>query len=291
MIANIHKELFWKKLPGLLNWLKKQKVSLIFSNRIVEHKLFTLDTVSAMTEEELTRHCDMLLAFGGDGTMLHTVQLVGGKETPVLGINVGGLGFLTEIPLGKFTSAFESILRGEYRIEKRLIIKAIINDDPKPLYGLNEIVLDKGNSVRVIQIRVEVNQQLLNSYVADGLLISTPTGSTGYSLAVGGPIVVPTSHVFIINPISPHSLTNRPVIIPADASIATVVRTEYPEFIVGADGRDVRFCKTRTKIVFNKAEFCANLVKPLNSNFLKILHGKLNWGEDFRNKKRWSHHS
>jgi NAD+ kinase len=219
------------------------------------------------------------------------VHLIGDRATPVLGINVGGLGFLTEIPLENFMEEFEKILQGKYRIEERLMLRGTINDNPEPLYALNEILIDKGSSVRVIQIEVEVEGHFLNSYIADGILVSTPTGSTGYSLSSGGPIVVPSTNVLVINPICPHSLTNRPTVIPADATIKAIIRTENPEFIIAADGRDVHYCKTRTHLTVEKAPYCAHLVKPLHSNFFHLLHSKLNWGKDFRDKTRWSHDS
>lgn len=293
LIANTRKETFWAKLPELLKWFHSSRIDLIISSRFCEQEGFESLNCGYPTapEEELPEQCDMLLAIGGDGTILRAVQSVGGRETPILGINVGGLGFLTDIPLEKLTRKFEKILRGEYQIEKRLMLEALIEGDDLPLYALNEISIDKGNSVRVIQIETEIDGNFLNSYVADGLLVSTPTGSTGYSLSSGGPIVLPSTDVLIINPICPHSLTNRPVILPAGSNIRVVTRTEQPHFIVAADGRDVRHCATRTAMTIHKAPFAAHLVKPLNSNFFSLLHNKLNWGNDFRDKKRWSHDS
>lgn len=291
LIANLKKDLFWRKLPNLLRWFKEQDVSVILSQRISEHPNYNGSGIKSVPETELPHQCDMLLAFGGDGTFLHTVQLVGPQQTPILGINVGRLGFLTDIQFDDFTSAFTKILEGEYHIEERLILKGNVEGDEHPLYALNEFVIDKGRSIRVIQIKIEVDGQFLNSFVADGLLVSTPTGSTGYSLASGGPIVVPSANVFVINPICPHSLTNRPVIVPSDVKITAVTHSEYPEFIIAADGQDIRYCKSRTLLTVEKAPFTAHLVKPDNNNFFHLLHTKLNWGEDFRDKTRWSHNS
>ncbi len=291
LIANIQKELFWQKLPALLSWFKQQQVPLILSKRITENPNFNISGFSSFPDDELSKHCEMLLVFGGDGTFLHTVQLVGEDQTPILGINVGGLGFLTDIHFDDFTSAFTKILEGEYRIEERLILKGIIEGDPKPLYALNEFVIDKGNSIRVIQILIRVNDAFLNSLVADGLILSTPTGSTAYSLSSGGPIVVPSTNVLIINPICPHSLTNRPVIVPADMKITATTYTEHRDFIIAADGQDIRHCASRTQLTIETAPFTAHLVKPDTSNFFNLLHTKLNWGEDFRDKNSWSYKS
>ena len=291
LIANTRKELFWQALPALLKWFEEHGVKVLISHRIAENPNSPANTFSIVDEKELPQHCDMILAIGGDGTILNTVHLVGEKGTPILGINAGGLGFLTEIPLENFTAEFEKILKNEYHTEKRVMLRGQIDGDPQPLYAINEILIDKGSSVRVIQIEMEIDGQFLNNYIADGVLVSTPTGSTGYSLSSGGPIVVPSTNVLVINPVCPHSLTNRPIIIPSDAKIKAVIRTESPEFIIAADGRDVHYCKTRTQLTISKAPFYAHLVKPLNSNFFRLLHSKLNWAKDFRDKKRWSYDS
>ena len=291
IIANTRKSLLWEKLPDLLDWFKERNLDLVLAESIHEKTDSDSLPYPAMAETEIPDNVDMILAIGGDGTILHTVQIVGDRETPILGLNVGGLGFLTDIVFEEYGRAFEDILSGNYRTEKRLVLEGRLEGDDKPLYGLNEIIIDKSRSIRVIQIEVEVDNQFLNSYVADGMLISTPTGSTGYSLASGGPIVVPSTNVLIINPICPHSLTNRPIIVSGDVTITAITRTEYREFNVASDGRDVRSCKTRTKLTVRKAPFSACLVKPTDSSFFKLLHSKLHWAEDFRDKNRWSHDS
>ncbi len=293
LIANVKKTLFWEKLPDILSWFADQKIPLFIDETIARAgKSAALpDIFPVIPRSEICQNCDMILAIGGDGTILRTIQLIGEKETPVLGINAGGLGFLTEIPLEKFAAELREIARGHFRVEKRLILKCNIAGVDKPMFALNEVVIDKGNSVRVIKIDVTVDGHLLNSFIADGLLISTPTGSTGYSLSAGGPIIVPSTNVLIITPICPHSLTNRPVIVPADAKIEAITRTEASHFVVAADGQDMQHSPTRTKIYIEKADFCANLVKPPESSFFQLLHSKLNWGQDFRDKNRWSHNS
>ena len=293
LVANVTKPLFWEQLPQLLKGLAGNDVTVFISDAIAaeagDPSLF--NHLQVLPNDRLPETCDIILAVGGDGTILRTVNLVGEKETPVLGINVGGLGFLTEIPLETFTEEFSHILSGNYRLEKRIMLRADISGETNPVFALNELVLDKGVSVRVIMVEVLVDGHFLNAYVADGLLISTPTGSTGYSLSAGGPIVVPSTEALIINPICPHSLTNRPVIIPADARIETVTRTESPDFIVSLDGQQAINCPTRTRVVIQKADFYANLVKPRESSFFDLLHNKLNLGKDFRDKNRWSHNS
>ncbi len=291
IVANLRKQIFWENLPSLLNWFQEKQVACVLSQEIQANSPVSLPSIESVPEKDIPNHCDMILAFGGDGTILHTVQLVGARGTPVLGVNVGGLGFLTEIPLENFLETFSDILAGRYRIEKRLMLKGTVSGEKKPLFALNEIVIDKGSATRVIEIKVTVNGKFLNTYIADGLIISTPTGSTGYSLSSGGPIVVPSSHVVILNPICPHSLTNRPMVLLDTAVVEATVRTEHPELLIAADGQDVRYCKTRTRVVVQKAPFQAHLVKPRDSEFFALLRNKLNWGEDFRNKSRWSYES
>ncbi|MGH1366224.1 MAG: NAD(+)/NADH kinase [Calditrichia bacterium] len=289
--VNTKKQLFGNKLPELLQWFRENKVSVIFDENIPTDYEIDIAPYATLPKSRLVKEVDMILAFGGDGTILHTVQMIRELETPILGINVGGLGFMTEITLEEFCHRFHPIMAGEFRIEDRLMLRGDIEGDDKPLYALNEMVIEKGSSVRVIQIHTEVNGCYLNSYVSDGLIISTPTGSTGYSLSSGGPVVVPDNNVMIINPICPHSLTNRPIILSAMSTIRVKTRTEHPEFIIAADGQDLRHCKTRTAFHIKRAEFSARLVKPLDSNFYTLLHDKLDWGKDLRDKSRWSHDS
>ena len=289
IIANPYKKLFREKLPDILKMLRKAGVPVICSRDILDQPPPEFPDLELATDREIPANCDMILSFGGDGTMLRTIQLVGEHQTPVLGVNVGGLGFLTEIPLEEFRKHFRLILNGEYHIEERMILEARINGEKKLLHALNEITIEKGRSTRVIEIKVDINGRYFNDYVADGLIISTPTGSTGYSLSSGGPIVVPSSQCLILNPICPHSLTNRPVIIPDDSHLYLQLFTEYPEMLVSADSQDVREVPTRTELKIQRAAFNAQLVKHPESDYFALLRNKLGWGEDFRNKLRWSH--
>lgn len=291
IIANTRKNLFWEKFPAVLNWLQERKISFILSDKINGNKHLPEHQYPSAPETELPKQCDMIIAFGGDGTMLHATQISAPQNTPILGINIGGLGFLTETPLENFETIFDDILHQSYTIESRIMVECRIDGEKKPLYALNEIVIDKSSAVRVIEIAIQVNGRYLNTYIADGMLISTPTGSTGYSLSAAGPIVVPTTEVLILNPLCPHSLTNRPVIIPDDVTIEALVHTESPEITIASDGQDVRHCGHRTKMTIRKAPFCARLVKHTESDFFALLRNKLHWGEDFRNKTRWSYDS
>ena len=289
IMAHPQKALFREKFPQILQIMKSSGASIVCSKKILDKLPENYPECRICPDEELPSRCDMIFSFGGDGTMLRTIQKVGRQQTAVLGVNVGGLGFLTEVTLEDFEKTFQNILAGEYDIEERMILEANLVGDKRPMFALNEITIEKGSSTRVIEIKVGINGKYFNDYVADGLIISTPTGSTGYSLSSGGPIIVPTSECIILNPICPHSLTNRPVIIPAESQISNTVYSEQDKIIISADNQDVREIASRTELKICRAPFNARLVKHPDSDYFSLLRNKLNWGEDFRNKLRWTY--
>jgi NAD+ kinase len=288
IFANPYKKLLKEKLPKLIQFLNNEDMNVYFPFGVFKN--ISPDTLpcTLMAAEEIPANCDIILTFGGDGTVLRTAQLVKNHQKPILAVNVGGLGFLTEIQLDDFESAFRLILQENYRIEERVMLEAKIEGDERPLHALNEITIEKGRSPRVIEIKVDIDGRYFNDYVADGLIISTPTGSTGYSLSTGGPIVVPTSDCLILNPICPHSLTNRPVIIPTQSRMKAKIYTDYPEIIVAGDSQDIREFPSKTVLNIQMAPFNTRLIKYKDSDYFSLLRNKLAWGEDFRNKLRWS---
>jgi NAD+ kinase len=288
IFANPYKKLLKEKLPKLIQFLNNEDMNVYFPFGVFKN--ISPDTLpcTLMAAEEIPANCDIILTFGGDGTVLRTAQLVKNHQKPILAVNVGGLGFLTEIQLDDFESAFRLILQENYRIEERVMLEAKIEGDERPLHALNEITIEKGRSPRVIEIKVDIDGRYFNDYVADGLIISTPTGSTGYSLSTGGPIVVPTSDCLILNPICPHSLTNRPVIIPTQSQMKAKIYTDYPEIIVAGDSQDIREFPSKTVLNIQMAPFHTRLIKYKDSDYFSLLRSKLAWGEDFRNKLRWS---
>jgi NAD+ kinase len=288
IMAHPYKKLFKTKFPELLQKIKNHGIEVICSENIFTSKELSQLDCTIMEDEKIPPLCELILSFGGDGTMLRTVQIIGKHQTPVLGINVGGLGFLTEIPLEDFDEICRLIETKNYLVEERMLLQGDLGKSKKTMYALNEITIEKGRSTRVIEVKVGIDEKFFNDIVADGLIISTPTGSTGYSLSSGGPIVVPTSNCIILNPICPHSLTNRPVILPEKSQINTQVFTEQPKFIVSADNQDVRELPNRSNIEIKRAPFNAYLIKHPASDYFSLLRNKLNWGEDFRDKLRWS---
>jgi NAD+ kinase len=289
IMAHPGKQLFREAFPSILALLKKSGVPIICADNILKEPPPDFPECQVMPEDEIPARCDLIFAFGGDGTMLRTIHKVKFYQTPVLGVNVGGLGFLTEIPLEQFEEMYRMILEGKYRIENRMMLEGRLKGDPEPIYALNEITVEKGYSTRVIEVQTHINGRYFNDYVADGLIVSTATGSTGYSLSSNGPIMMPTSHCIILNPICPHSLTNRPVIVPDDSHLCMKIFTDQPFALLSADSQDVRDIPNRSELTIRKASFVARLVKHPDSDYFALLRNKLGWGADFRNKLRWSH--
>jgi NAD+ kinase len=287
VFANPFKKQLQKDLPLKFQAIDKLGLKIYCPEGFLKVSPKKFPLCNFLPAAEIPARCDMIICFGGDGTVLRTAQVVRQHQTPILAVNVGGLGFLTEVLIEDFEKAFKKIHKGDYLIENRLVLKGEIENDPEPLYVLNEFTIEKGKSTRVIEVDVHIDTKFFNNYVADGLIISTPTGSTGYSLSSGGPIIVPTNQSIILNPICPHSLTNRPVIISSDSRIKTQIFTDYPKILVSADNQDIREVTSRTVLNISRAPFDTRLVKYSDSDYYALLRNKLNWGGDFRDKLRW----
>jgi len=237
---------------------------------------------SVATRDEVARKADVVITFGGDGTLLSTVQSTLPYETPVLGVNLGKLGFLSDISVDELFLAIEQIMDGNYSIERRMTITGHMQDDHQRFHALNDIVLAKNGSTKVISIDAYVDGDFLASFVADGLIVSTPTGSTAYSLATGGPVVVPSSGVIIISPISAHTLTARPVIVSGDSLIDVCACTEDGSVMVMADGRYIRENETSIEVQIARGAHPVSLVKGLGPRYFETLRRKLIWAQDGR---------
>jgi NAD+ kinase len=226
---------------------------------------------------------DFIFSLGGDGTFLETVSHVRDSGIPILGINTGRLGFLANISREEISASLDDLFNGNYTLENRCLIR--LNTSEGPIEdlntALNEITIIKKNTA-MISINTMLDGEYLNSYWADGLIISTPTGSTAYSMSVGGPIVLPESKNFIISPISPHNLTVRPIIVPDNRTISLEVDSRSKEFQVALDSRSYTV-KTNVKLFIDKAPYCIRMVKFPTNSFYNTLRNKLMWGVDRRN--------
>ncbi len=228
-------------------------------------------------------HADMALSIGGDGTFLKAASYVGDKEIPILGINTGRLGFLADISPDQMEEAFNEIYQGMYLAEPRRVLKLTCNGQVlkgNP-YGLNEIAILKRDSSSMITIHAYINGELLNVYQADGLIITTPTGSTGYSLSVGGPILVPQSGTIGLTAVAPHSLNVRPIVIRDDWEITLDVESRSHNFLVAIDGRS-ETCREGTRLTIRRADYHIRIVKRCHHSFFNTLREKMMWGIDSR---------
>lgn len=233
---------------------------------------------------ELINQTDVLISLGGDGTLLDTLSLVRDSGIPVIGINFGRLGFLASINKDEITTAIEALKNKEYSLDKRTLLSLESTYD---LFGdenfaLNDITIHRRDNSAMMIIHAYMNNEFVNSYWADGLIIATPTGSTAYSLSCGGPIIYPSSQNFVITPIAPHNLNVRPLIVPDDVALTFEVEARSAKFLVSCDSRTETVDRS-VKVTLNKAKFHVNLIRLNNESYLTTLRNKLLWGIDTRN--------
>jgi NAD+ kinase len=227
---------------------------------------------------------DFVFSIGGDGTLLDSVTHVGRYEIPILGINMGRLGFLSTTAREDFDEALRKLENGSYSYDMRTLLELESSQSLfKGLnYAMNDVAILKKDNTSMITVHAYINGEFLNSYWADGLVISTPTGSTGYSISCGGPVVIPGSHNFILTPVSPHNLTVRPMVVPDESVLTFTIEGRSKNFLISMDSR-YESVDDSVKLTIKKAEFRAKLVKIEGYSYFKTLRQKLNWGLDARN--------
>ena len=274
-------------IQAMFDHLKKQildvQLQQAFKNILEKKEIGNINYPTYSKPEDLIG-MDFLISTGGDGTLLEAITFVGDKGIPILGINTGRLGFLATTSREDIAVAIDCLVAGEYKVNERTLIKL---ENGEQLfnginYGLNEFAILKRDTSSMIVVHTYVNGEYLNSYWADGLLVSTPTGSTGYSLSCGGPLVVPGSNNFIIAPVSPHNLNVRPLIVSDDSTISFEVESRSNNFLVSLDSRSIKVPST-IKLIVKKADFKIKLIELKNYNYYNTLRQKLNWGLDLRN--------
>lgn len=266
----------------LIQELKKQDVAVCLHSRLKEMNDSGLPMCT--TPEEIKAQADILISLGGDGTILDTVTLVRDSEIPVLGINLGRLGFLSSRPAEDLKRTVELLVRKEFEIDRRCLLMAEskpgIYDDSN--FGLNEFTIQRKDTSSMITVRTELNGELLNHYWADGLIVATATGSTGYSLSCGGPIIYPSSKSLIITPVAPHNLNVRPIVVPDDSVLTLRAEGRGDQFMCTLDSR-VEEITTEHQISVRKAPFDFCLMRMDDATFLNAIREKLLWGADRRN--------
>lgn len=236
--------------------------------------------------EMLDKSYDILISIGGDGTVLRAVAYIGNVDIPVIGINTGRLGFLATLHKDQLVNAVDALYQGSYSLSKRTLITLTSSHEknhPAPHnFALNEVTVSRMNTTSMIQIETILNQELLTVYWADGLIISTPTGSTGYSLSCGGPVISPDTDAFVITPIAPHNLNARPLVIPDHTEITIKISGREDEFLASLDNRIASF-PNEAVLTLKKSDFTIDLIELKDQSFIKTLREKLLWGEDKRN--------
>jgi len=259
------------------------QISESFFVHLKEHG-FKLDEYRTYSINQGPENVQMAWSIGGDGTFLETLSHVGAKEIPILGINTGRLGFLATLSPEEVSEALQHVLSNEYTIEDRCLVSVDAEIDlfHGKDFGLNEVGIMKTDSSSMIQIKTFLDGNYLNTYWADGIIVSTATGSTGYSLSVGGPLVIPTSDSFIVAPMSPHNLNVRPLIVSSDTVLKFEVSSRSQNFLISIDSRS-RVIDSTISIEVKKAAFSGKIVKIPGDDFLQTLRNKLNWGLDVRN--------
>ncbi|MGL1934084.1 MAG: NAD(+)/NADH kinase [Fibrobacterales bacterium] len=274
VVAYSNDPLLGKALDTIVSWSKKQDNLRIM---IQEHIEYSSDDVE-LTKDDDIREADVIISIGGDGTFLTAARIVAGKETPILGINLGTVGFLTDYPITFLEDALKDLKRKEFKVRDRIMLNLTIIDKDKILYSnyaLNEVLLKPVKS-QMNNLSVTIDDKHLTVYKADSLMISTPTGSTAYNLAAGGPIVYPKTQALIINPINPSSLTVRPMIIPAESEITITEAKSEPLQLV-MDGRVTFTMKKGCTIIIKKSKWCTRIVRSPQYGFMDALKDKLGW--------------
>ena len=265
--------------------LVQQKASLYVSSKFSQYLKPPLpEEFNVYHPGEPLDDIQLFISIGGDGTLLESVTHIGKLEIPILGINTGRLGFLATISKDNTEEALRKFLQGSFTLDKRALLKLETNKDIfGPLnFALNDFTVVKKDSSAMITIHTYIDGEFLNSYWADGIIVSTPTGSTGYSLSCGGPLIFPRSGNFVITPVSPHNLTVRPIVVSDASEITFQVEGRSKKFLVSLDSR-VASVDSSVKLKLTKADFKVNLVQLEGTHYFKTLRQKLNWGLDVRN--------
>jgi NAD+ kinase len=283
LVIKPHQPEALKTTCELTKWLADRRIELVGGPEIERERIeqATGCSVREVPADKLAHEVDLVLVLGGDGTMIATARLIGDTEVPVLGVNFGGLGYLAEFRFEELYAALESILAGNYRLDKRVMLDVELHRGKELITHnrvLNDVVINKSALARIIEIETYFNQQFVNSFRADGLIVSTPTGSTAYNLSAGGPVIFPSMNAVVVTPICPFTLSNRPIVVPDDAGIELCLKTENEEVALTLDGQVGFSLQVEDRVVIQKSHTTFNLIQPANRNYFDVLRDKLRWG-------------
>ncbi len=286
IFGNTYSDLTITYLKVLFDFLKERKVGVVLDSDLYDsvndNQICCLESIEVLSNDNF--NCDFALSIGGDGTFLNTAAHIGIKNIPILGINIGRLGFLADVPANEMLDAVSSLLANELIIEERtlLFVQTLDGMQFEYPYALNEMSILKQDSSSMLSINTTLNGELVHTYQSDGLLVATPTGSTAYSMSVGGPIVVPQAGTFILSPVASHSLNVRPLIVPDNWIIDLEIKSRTQSFQLAMDGRTI-ILNENTQLRIKKADFTIKVLKRPNHTFFDNLKNKLMWGVDKRN--------
>lgn len=276
IIANVKKELTKGVVEEIICWVGENGIDFFICEELtplVGHK------EKSLSRAKLGESSEILISLGGDGTMLASARAVGKHQTPILGINLGGVGFLTEINSNDLQNTLNKLKAGDYFIEKRMVLETEVEGVKRfDQYALNDVVIDKGEVARLFLLHLYAQDEFICSYSADGLIISAPTGSTAYSLAAGGPIINPRMNAIIASPICPHTLASRPIVFSENETLKVIVELSSREAVLTIDGQVAFNLKSGSAVLVRKARHSVNLIKFRDRSFYEILRRKLHWG-------------
>lgn len=278
IIAKPHGEKVKQILLDIVTFLQEKGHEIMFDERAA----YVLGLNEYASGDKIKELAELIIVLGGDGTLISAVRLLGRKETPILGINLGRVGFLAENRDDNAITTIDSILKGDFKSEKRMKLHCHVMDSgikSMEVDVLNDVCINKSDLARIIDIEVLINDQFVHTYRADGLIFSTPTGSTAYNLAAGGPIVSPEVESIIITPICPHGLTNRPLLVSRESEISIRVLNEDEKVSITFDGQVSMTLDPRKKVKIKKAATSTYLIVPQDKNYYSLLREKLGWGE------------
>jgi len=264
-------------LSDLVKWLKEKEIEPLMDQETAG----LIDFDSSHKRPDIAILSDFIIVLGGDGTLISVARLIGSRGTPILGVNLGSLGFLTEVTLDEMYPLLEKILAGEISIDERWTLEVSVQRGDKELAKytvLNDVVINKGALARMILMETVIDGRYLNTYRADGLIISTPTGSTAYSLSAGGPIINPRVGAIIISPICPHSITNRPIVVREDVIVEVTLQSENEDVLVTLDGQEGYPLQYLDKVVVKKSANTIRLITSPDKDYYEVLRQKLRWG-------------
>ncbi|MGC8858379.1 MAG: NAD(+)/NADH kinase [Ignavibacteria bacterium] len=282
IIGNTGKKNIKPVLGDIILFLQKQKIEFLLQKELKKFLQIQLSPKYLCSVKTLVKRSDMILSLGGDGTFLNTAKIVGRKQIPILGVNLGTLGFMAEVGPEEVISFINKILNNKYKIYNLCVLEAK-HSGSEPIYGMNDIVIDKCASIKMVELEIFYKDEHVIRFFADGIIVSTPTGSTGYSLSAGGNVISPYSQVFAITPICPHTLNFRPLIVPEDGEI--LIKTHHTGTVrITADGSPSITYKSPTKFRIRKADYTVRVVKDIDKTYFQTLSNKLLWGADQRKK-------